>query len=149
MDCIRAATQLKDFCEVLRMGSDSEGLDILAETYPEIWSSFVANLEEKDILCDHDDLRFRTILADLIGSFLESAMKRYVIFGFNDYEGEDLSYVATGDLSYSIQGMSDTLNGSEKLAGGHDLVQALDTQAGAILQWECGTWVKIQSLVEE
>lgn len=71
MDCIRAATQLKDFCKVLRMGSDTEGLDILVETYPEIWSFFVAELENADILCDHDDFRFRNALADLIGGFLK------------------------------------------------------------------------------
>lgn len=63
--------QLKSFCEVLEMGSDPEGLDVLAETYPEIWSSFVAELEEADILCDHDDIRFRRALAHLIAGFME------------------------------------------------------------------------------
>lgn len=68
---IQRFEQLKSFCEVLTMGSDSEGLDVLAETYPEIWSFFVAELEEADILCDHDDIRFRRALANLIGGFLE------------------------------------------------------------------------------
>ncbi len=65
-------TALESFCEVLEMGSDPEGLDILAETYPKIWSSFVAELEEADILCDHDDIRFRRALAKLIRGVIEA-----------------------------------------------------------------------------
>lgn len=63
-------TQLEEFCKVLRMGDDPEGLDILVETYPEIWGLFIFQLEDQDILCDHDDYRFRAALAELIGGFL-------------------------------------------------------------------------------
>lgn len=67
----RRFAQLREFCEVLVMGSDTEALDILAETYPEIWLGFVHELEGEDILCDHDDLRFRKALAGLIGTWIE------------------------------------------------------------------------------
>lgn len=63
--------QLEEFCKVLKMGSDLEGLDILSESYPEIWGLFIFQLENQDILCDHDDYRFRAALAELIGGFLE------------------------------------------------------------------------------
>lgn len=67
-------------------------------------------------------------------------MKRYVVFGFDDYVGTD--------LTDCIQGTSDTLVGSEKMGsmmiGSHenrrDRIQILDTHSGAILEWTGAKW---------
>lgn len=70
-EIVQRFTQLREFCKVLVMGSDPEGLDVLVEAYPEVWLGFVHELEGHDILCDHDDLRFRKALAGLIGGWVE------------------------------------------------------------------------------
>jgi len=61
-------------------------------------------------------------------------MKRYVVFGFDDYIGTD--------LEFCIQGTSDHIKGSETLAGNHDTIQILDTHSGAILTWTGKAWAK-------
>ena len=58
-------------------------------------------------------------------------MKRYIVFGFNDYEG--------ADLTYCIRGSQDHFEGLRELAGG-DCIQVLDTHSGAIWEWDGGKW---------
>lgn len=69
-EIVRRFGQLREFCETLVMGSDPEGLDILLEVYPEIWLGFTSRIEQEDVLCDHDDMGFRTALALLIGEWV-------------------------------------------------------------------------------
>ena len=68
-------------------------------------------------------------------------MKRYIIFGFDDYSGTD--------LKGCIQGVSDALKDAHKLGVYHkignrdiycDTIQALDTHSGTIWEWEHGKW---------
>lgn len=61
--------QIEGFCSILRTG-DREGLDVVKETYPEIWSAFAFHLAEADVRCDEDDPEFRKALADLMCGFL-------------------------------------------------------------------------------
>lgn len=69
-------------------------------------------------------------------------MKRYVVFGFEDYTGTS--------LEYCIQGTSDTLAEGRELAGrgiGNqviypDTIQILDTHSGSILTWTGSKWAK-------
>lgn len=59
-------------------------------------------------------------------------MERYIVFGFNDYEGTD--------LTYCIKGVCDHFAVGKILAGNSDTIQILDTHSGAIWEWNGAKW---------
>lgn len=66
-------------------------------------------------------------------------MKRYAIFGFDDYQGTD--------LGAAIQGTTDYLDGiGEKNGTNKDLIQILDMKNGGILEWDGGVWAETDNV---
>ena len=59
-------------------------------------------------------------------------MKRYIVFGFNDYEGTD--------LTSCILGTSNHFAVCKILADDYDTIQVLDTHSGAIWEWDGRKW---------